>query len=184
MNTFKLSILIPHTTKYVGFLERLERVLNPQLTPDVQVIKYVDNGEKTIGKKRNWLLQKATGKYLCFIDSDDVVSENYVSLLMEGIEKNVDACSLTGIITEDGGNPKRFIHSMKYASWFEADGVYYRNNNHLNCIKSDIAKRMVFPETNHGEDRDYSKQLLNSGMIRTEHWIEPVIYYYEYRRKK
>jgi hypothetical protein len=97
----------------------------------------------------------------------------------------VDACGLTGVITEDGKNPKVFVHSMKYDSWFEKDGVYCRNNNHLNVVKASIAKQMTFPETSMGEDHSYSKQLLESGLIKTEYWDEhEILYYYDYISKK
>lgn len=196
----KLSILIPHTTKYVGFLERLEERLYPQMTDEVEVIRFIDDGvtynkkdkdyiKKSIGHKRNQLLYKASGEYLQFLDSDDLVSENYISLQMEGINLGVDCCSLKGIITEDGKNPKVFEHSIKYKEYKTNDkpvnGVTYeRYPNHLNCIKSSIAKQFTFPEINHGEDTDWATQIFKSGMIKTEHYIDQAIYYYEYRSKK
>jgi hypothetical protein len=43
---------------------------------------------------------------------------------------------------------------------------------------------MRFPETNMGEDHDYSKQLLASRLIKTEYWNpEEVTYYYDYIKK-
>ena len=150
---------------------------------DFDVVTLMDNKENPIGRKRNHLLWFARGNYLAFVDSDDRIADNYISLVMEGIDKDVDACSLKGIITENGQNPKTFIHSARYVDWFEKDGVYYRNNNHLNVVRSSIAKKMKFPESNHGEDRHYSKQLFDSGLIQNEHWIEQVIYYYDYKTK-
>lgn len=130
-------------------------------------------------------MNRSCGEYLAFVDSDDRIGPKYFEHAFTGIEQGVDACGLTGIITEDGQNPKKFVHSMRYDSWFEKDGVYYRNNNHLNVVKSSIAKQMHFPETNQGEDHDYSKQLLASGLIKTEYWDEnEVIYHYDYRSKK
>lgn len=183
MTNPKLSILICHTPGREEFLSRLKRIIWPQIDIGAEIIIH-DGLGMSIGQKRNELLQSASGEYVCFIDDDDRVVDNYVELLMEGINKGVDCCSLKGIITEDGKNPKEFIHSIRYDSWFEKDGIYYRNTNHLNAVKSSIAKQMKFPETNHGEDRSYSDQLLQSGLLKTEHWIEQVIYYYEYRSKK
>jgi hypothetical protein len=120
---------------------------------------------------------------VAFIDDDDTISDNYISLVMEGIDKGVDCCSLTGIITDDGKNPRKFIHSDKYDSWFEKDNIYYRCVNHLNCIKTSLALQIGFPEKNNGEDHHYSLRLKKSGLIKTEHEIEPVIYYYEHRSK-
>jgi glycosyltransferase involved in cell wall biosynthesis len=200
----KLSILIPTTPDRWEFNKRLDAKFHElcgqgyhktyptisftyttvQYPNDVEIIWCHDNKEFSIGSKRNALLLKASGDYLAFIDSDDLITEHYFKEIFKGIEKGVDCCSLNGIITEDGNNPKTFIHSIKYDSWFEKDEIYYRNSNHLNCVRSSIAKQMKFPETNHGEDKSYSEQLLKSGLLKTEHWIEDIIYLYEFRSKK
>lgn len=179
----RLSILIPHIPKYDRYYAELRDVLDPQLDEGVEVVVWTDMGQTTVGEKRNWLLNKARGRYVCFVDSDDLVASNYVELLSEGIEKNVDCCSLTGEITFDGKNPRPFIHSVKYDKWFEKDGVYYRPPNHLNCIKADIAKRFRFPMTNTGEDHRWSMLLQKAGVLKVEHWIEQTIYHYRFRNK-
>lgn len=179
-----LSILIPHLKAYDPYLKRLREVLEPQMDQDMELIIWADDGRVSIGEKRNWLLQKAKGEYVCFIDSDDLVSHNYVDLLMQGIELGVDCCSLRGEITFDGKNPKPFIHSIKYRAYKEVNGVYERFPNHLNCIKANIAKQFRFPSINHGEDTDWATQIFKSGLLKVEYWIEPTIYFYEYRSKK
>lgn len=186
MSKPKLSILICHQPdrhERVKFLSRLKQIVWPQLQLYAEMRIHEGIGI-SIGQKRNELLQDAEGEYVCFIDDDDRVTDDYVERLMEGINKGVDCCSLKGIITEDGKNPKTFIHSIRYDSWYEKDGIYYRNPNHLNAVRASIAKQMKFPETNHGEDKSYSDQLKQSGLIKTEYWIEDTIYYYEYLSKK
>lgn len=181
-----LSILVCHLPERYDFMKRLSEILDPQLQKHKNNVVCLsdDSRYKTIGRKRNDLLARVNSKYLCWIDDDDLVCPNYVDLIMEGVHKDVDTCSLTGIITEDGQNPKKFVHSIRYDSWFEKDSIYYRNTNHLNVVKTSIAKQMCFPEKNHGEDKSYSDQLLASGLLKTEHWIEPILYYYEYRSRK
>lgn len=133
----------------------------------------------TIGGKRNRLLDMALGSHLAFIDDDDNVAQNYVELVLEGISNGVDCCSLTGIINEKG-KESFFLHALRFRTWYTGeDGKYYRYPNHLNCIRSNIAKQFMFPEFNHGEDRKWSDDLHNSGLLRTEHWIEQPIYFYE-----
>lgn len=185
----KLSLLIPTTPDrdnyMVGLLAEIRRqIAELNLWGQVEIVTKYDNFENTVGWKRNFLLNQADGDYLAFIDSDDRISEDYIKTAFEGINKGVDCCSLTGVITEDGKNPKMFIHSILYDRWFEQDNVYYRNTNHLNIIRSSIAKQMKFPEKNHGEDADYSKQLLKSGLLKTEHFIDAVTYFYDWRSKK
>jgi glycosyltransferase involved in cell wall biosynthesis len=181
-----LSILICHTPDRQDFLRRLNAVLDPQLTSEVKV--FIDDSRyKKIGTKRNDLLARADGKYVAFIDDDDLISKDYVKQLMQGIKQDVDCCSLKGIITEDGQNPLIFEHSIKYQEYRTTTGGevrYERYPNHLNCIKASIAKSFHFPEKNHGEDTNWATQIFKSGMIKTEHYIPYVIYHYEYRRNK
>ena len=88
---------------------------------------------------------------------------------------------MEGIITTNGKDPKKFTHSLRHSKWFEKDGVYYRNPNHLNPVKSEIAKKIKFPEVNHGEDRTYSQKILP--FLKTEVYIDGPIYFYEYVSK-
>ena len=185
----KLSILICTIPSRKDFLKRLLGVLDIQRRPDIEII-ISDSPVYTIGYKRNWLKDQAKGVYLQFIDDDDLVAPNYIDLQMVGINKGVDCCSLRGIITEDGLNPQIFEHSIKYGIYktitdsLPGEVRYERYPNHLNCIKSSIAKQFAFPEKNHGEDTDWATMIHQSGLIKTEHYILEVIYYYLYRSKK
>ena len=188
----KLSILIPTLTSRREFLHRLMNVITPQVynRDDVQIVTRLDNGEQTIGEKRNWLLQRAKGDYVAFIDDDDLVSDDYIAKLMEGIEKGVDCCSLTGEITFNGADRSIFEHSIKYKEYRTNNDAVYPNvkferfPNHISCIKASIAKRFRFPDWNNSEDTAWATQVHKSGLIKEEHWIDGVIYYYEYRSKK
>jgi glycosyltransferase involved in cell wall biosynthesis len=184
-----LSILICHIPERYDFLKRLSGILDPQLEKHKLTVECLidDSRYKKIGRKRNDLMARAAGKYVCFIDDDDRVSDNYIELLLHGIRKDVDCCSLKGIITEDGENPLIFEHSIKYNEYrtnpTATPVTYERYPNHLNVIRASIAKQFPFPEINHGEDTDFATQVFKSGLIKTEHYIDQVIYYYDYRRK-
>lgn len=183
----QLSVLIPTLydrkllfDKLVAELERQRKPYNYQ----VEILSYADDGKLSIGYKRNWLLKQAIGRYVCFIDDDDWISKNYIKLLMKGIEKDVDCCSLVGEITIDGKNPKLFIHFKDCIHYCETESAYHRYPNHLNCIKASIAKKFKFKEISYGEDTDWATQINNSGLIKTEYFIKDVIYYYRYNSLK
>lgn len=185
----KLSILICTIPKRSDFFDRIIRQIADQETDETEVL-YNSDQSISIGAKRNELLYSSNGEYVCFIDDDDLIYSRYIELLFEGINKGVDCCSLKGIITEDGMNPLVFEHSIKYRAYEtvsnskEGEVRYLRYPNHLNCIKASIAKQFRFPETNHGEDTDWATQIFKSGLLKTEHYIPEVIYYYEFRSKK
>lgn len=187
----KLSILICHLPDRKAYLGNLLEILNIQKDafPEGYIeILIDDHPTDNIGLKRNRLLKQSKGEYTCFIDDDDRVSLIYIPLLFNGLLTGVDCCSLTGEITEDGKNPLLFEHSIKYKEYKTNTPYkairYERFPNHLNCIKASIAKQFKFPEKNHGEDTDWATQIYKSGLIKTEHYIPEVIYYYDYRSKK
>lgn len=181
-----LSLLIPTTPDREHFMIVLRQEIKEQvdrfhLWGLVELVINTDNYGSMIGVKRNALLEKATGEYVAFVDDDDALSPDYLKILMDGIQKDADCCSMVGIITEDGKNPKKFIHSIKYDSWFEKDNVYFRPPNHLSCIKSSIAKQFKFPEdVKAGEDHSWSMQIQRSGLLKTEHEVTEPIYFYKY----
>lgn len=183
-----LSILIPTIRRHDRFLTHLKTELWGQMLAYPESIEIIiDSAEDDfIGTKRNRLLDKATGKYLCFFDSDDYPSADYIKHLMTAAESDPDCASLKGIITFDGISPATFEHSLKYNKWETVKGeiTYLRYPNHLNMIRASIAKQFRFPEINHGEDKNWSDQIFQSGLLKTEFYIPEVIYYYRYISKK
>lgn len=176
----KLTILIPTLPKRVHFLNRLLSHLAPQIdTNSVEVIFNSDRG-CSIGEKRNRMIAQATGEYVCFVDDDDLVSDDYVSLIMQGIDKGVDCCGLTGLYKPDNGPEQIFIHSIKYNEFFEQDKILYRCPNHLNAVRREHALRCPFPHWDRSEDSNYAFQLRDSGLLKTEHMITDIIYTYEF----
>lgn len=179
----RLSILICSLNSRAQFLARLRAVLDPQITDEVEVLVNTDDGQMSIGEKRNALLDAATGDYIAFVDDDDMVRTTYVKSILEALQTNPDCVGIEGVITFDGNpNGRLFIHSLQYRSWFEKDGIYYRNPNHLSPVKRELALKVKFPSKNHGEDHDYSRALLP--FLNTEVYIKGPIYHYDYREKK
>ena len=187
----KLSILICSLFNRHESLDILLDILDSQKNNQVEILIEKDNGTITIGTKRNVLLKRAQGEYVCFIDDDDLVSNDYVSKILEAIKSNPDCCGIEGLIflrprIRDRYNPKKrlrgqrvqrkFIHSIRYKTWFEEHLVYYRCPNHLNPVKKELALQVMFASLDDGEDRDYSIRLLP--LLKTETYIKGIIYNY------
>jgi len=186
-----LSILIPTTPDRMPLYDRLIGELNRQIT-DLKLEDQVEikslltaascsdpsNLELTTGYKRNRLVESCDGKYYAFIDSDDLPSHNYLELIMPGIYKDVDCCSLVGQIYLSGKKGKPFLHSIKYKEWFEDDQFYYRSINHLNVVKKELVQHIKFPETNFGEDGNQSYAMRDAGVLKNEYEINEVLYHY------
>ena len=180
LNDPKLSILIPTLPIRYHFFERLVTELLGQADDNGVQVTLIVNDETgiDIGTKRNRMMAEVTTEYMAFFDDDDMPGPNYIKHLMDGIAKSVDCCSLTGIITTDGANPKKFIHSIEYKGMFERDNVYYRPVMHINCLKTEHARKVAFPEWRFSEDSKWAMDLMNLGVLKTEHRIDEVIYNY------
>ena len=66
------------TVGICGLVERLPcKVLDKllsQRTSDVEILLLFDNRHLTLGAKRNFILDRAKGDYISFIDDDDDIS--------------------------------------------------------------------------------------------------------------
>jgi glycosyltransferase involved in cell wall biosynthesis len=177
----RLSILTVSLKEREGLLKNLARVLKMQSTNDVEFLAYVDNREKSIGYKRNQLLDSAKGDYIVFVDDDDMISPYYTQYILEGIKTNPDCCGIEGIITMENTPPRKFIHTVKCKKWYTENDIYYRCPNHLNPVKKEIALDTKFLEISDQEDLIYSNML--KPKLSNEVYINRPIYYY-YPSKK
>lgn len=176
-----LTILIPTLPKRVEFFDRLHNELSQQISETPSCVRLHSNDDTTIdiGTKRNRMMATVTTEYMAFFDDDDMPGPNYIKHQLEGINKGVDCCSLTGIYTKDGQNPTKFIHSIKYDSLFTGeDGIFYRPIMHINCLKTEHARQVEFPSWRFSEDSKWAMDLMAKGVLKTEHVITEVIYNY------
>jgi glycosyltransferase involved in cell wall biosynthesis len=179
----KLSVLICSLTKRSDQLKHLMNKLSSQISNDmyinntVELLVNIDNGSLSTGLKRNELLGYAKGDYIAFFDDDDEPFDGYIPKIIDAVESGPDCCGMEGIITfSKSGISRMFIHSIKYKTWFEENGVYYRNPNHLSPVKRELALQAKFPDKTVGEDYDYSMRLLP--LLKTEVYIkEPISHY-------
>lgn len=184
------TIMIPTLEKRKSKFDTLVHDLNTQISKHefgmcIGILPLPNKGEKNIGMYRQDLLEMADGsEFVSAHDDDDRPGSTYVDENMKGIMVGADCCSLNGIITFDGCNPKKFIHSLDYKEYFEKDNIYYRMPNHLNAIKYEHAIKIGFVPLDRSEDTDFSVRMRDSGLLKTEHKIDDIIYYYDYVTNK
>lgn len=176
----KISIITPYYNT-LEYTKKLAEVLEPQLTDEIEWI-IVDDGcnEKELdklkakvihleensggaSKPRNVGLDLAKGEYICFIDSDDMVTSNYIETILKNLKTD-----------------------LIYVSWI------YKNNKIIikdepptwNCsvwsrvYKRDIIGNVRFDESlKIAEDYVFNKQI----DYKTVSCIEEPIYFYTIR---
>lgn len=170
----KLSILmltIPErgekfTRVYNELMRQLEycRTVHPTLGM-VEVLidgsKRFTEGGLSIGKKREALVKRASGKYLCFLDDDDMISGNYLETLLRLCQHDVDVVTfrnfsrletfwmIVDMSLQHNGNDQA-----------SPDAIVNRRPWHICPVRSLFAKMHDFPDTNYGEDWHWFEQVL------------------------
>jgi glycosyltransferase involved in cell wall biosynthesis len=186
-NNIKLSILICsiENSEREESLKKLIHELNKQISENyaeniVEVLVEKDNGEISVGKKRNILIEKANGEYICFIDDDDFISKNYLNTILQNLTKDILLIRIEHII--DGVKSKD-IQTSLYIDNLETNAVIFRNNHlHLCPHKKEKALWVKFQEINFAEDLHYSKKLSSS--VVNFSLVEIPLYIYNDNLKK
>lgn len=191
-----LGILICHLENRKALLERLLACLKPQLgfkatdfigeryfeslDMRVQVIIEADNGKITTGEKRNKLLARSEAQWICSIDDDDEISPRFVELILKALESNPDCVSLEGEMDCFYSAKRRFSHSLRHGPVWreEKDGQkrFLRPPNHLNTVRTTLAREAGFPNKVVGEDLEYSQRLFP--LLKTESVVNEILYFY------
>lgn len=153
-------------------------------TIPVEVLIYLDNKEMTIGEKRELMYKGAKGNYSWQIDSDDDISSDAISLIIEAINQEPDCITFQEHCMINGVHYKS-NHSLSYGDW-EGDGQkelpdgfhYHRTPFMKSVIKTEIARTVPIPHIRFGEDHQWAQAL--KPHLKTEVHIDKDIYFYQH----
>lgn len=177
----KLSLLLATVENRADMFAKLHAELSRQAEGrPVELVVACDAKQISIGKKRQNLLEAATGEYVAFIDDDDWIAEDYVERVLKALATNPDCVGFLILCTHNGKNPQKAIASMRYRVWGEnQDGyTYTRSIYHKTPHLRSLALKVGFRDLRYGEDRFYSQGLMN--MVNSEAFIPETMYFYRF----
>ena len=168
-----LSLLIASLEKRRALLEGLVHELHRQIFAQadpwaVELRIDRDDGARPIGAKRQALLRRARGRYLCFIDDDDMVAPTYVHDILSALSARPDADCVVfaGRLEVEGRYLGPFDYSLAHRYYHQIGHNYFRTPNHLCPVRRELALAVGFAPLRRGEDTDYARRLYPR--LRTE----------------
>lgn len=169
-----LSILIPSIPERAEMLAILLDKLASQVKycqnthPTLGEFEIIaDDGEaflkggKSIGAKRQDLLDAAKGAYVCFLDDDEGISPDYLETLLRLCKQDKDVCTFRSIakIKDFWGLVDMSLHNATNDD-LSPEKLTRRTPWHISPVRSTFAKAHKFPDTNYGEDYEWFSVVL------------------------
>lgn len=176
-----LSILIPTVPERAAKFYDLMRLLQWQAEGlPVEILSFCDNKTRSIGRKRNALLQMANGKYVAFVDDDDDVSEDYVVTLCDMAKVDVDVLTFRQLAQwNDATSTIEFRINHPIAAVFRSGCTTKRFPWPCCAWRRELAQECVFTDKDFGEDLDWVLQA--NELVKTEAYNPKVLHYYTHK---
>jgi len=175
----KLSILTPTVPSRANQLAKLSAKIENQIgAHEVEHLVFCDNRKRSIGEKRQALIEMAQGEYIAFVDDDDDISDDYVSKILSAIERKADLVTFRQGITYNGRKSEIHFGVNNPDEILNYDGVTLRAPWHV-CVWNRVkVKGCQFLSVNYGEDLAWSVQARKR--IKTAVHIDTVLHYYRH----
>ena len=167
----KLSILIPALTNrpWQDLVKKLEtQIAKADLQDKIEILIKVDSGELTSGSKRQILLNDSVGEYICYVDDDDDIHDEYIKQIFEGCQKNVDVVSFNVDFVRENFYKETWVLGCFPNA--RRDGIMLIN--HLCAWRKALAQRVSWcPFLGNSDDHAWSQPLFYSGLVKTQYHI-------------
>lgn len=215
MSNISISVLMPVYNSEKFLLETVQAVINQsyinwelilvddgstdnskeictKLMNDDKRIKYIFQENLGVSHTRNVALENAQGKYIVFVDSDDLIHEDYLKILINSIEKNNSDISVCNFIERKISNTGKveditrefYLKEVMEMSEMKDYIMDFGNSGLLNPLWNKIYKREIIENNNitfdekveTGEDFIFNLQYFRK--VKKISFIKDSLYYY------
>jgi glycosyltransferase involved in cell wall biosynthesis len=175
----KLSILTPTIPERASQVTALQEKLAAQIGDlPVECLVFCDNRRRTIGAKRQALVDIARGEYVAFVDDDDDISDDYVSSLLAAIETGADVITFQQWAIYNGLESLVEFSVKHQDGQFNPGGITLRAPWHVCAWKRSKVAGCLFGECNYAEDKIWCVQARKR--IATGYHIPRVLHTYRH----
>ncbi len=181
-----LSILVPSVferwPRAVPLAEKLSRLATGK---PVEVLWFTDNRQRKLGKKREGLIGLARGRFICHIDDDDMVTDDFVDVILAAITANPDADVISYqqmvIVAETGATfrvttgldlPNEPVRKDDAGNWCDIT----RKPWHWCTWRTELVRQAACQDGNVDEDWFWVQQLLP--LVKREVHLPDVLHKY------
>lgn len=156
-----LSVLTPTIPGREPLVSALSEKITVQAAPFPGMVEHLvfsDNRIRSIGAKRQALVDIARGFYVAFVDDDDDISDDYVERLLDAAKSQVDVLTFRQRVIYNGQEATVEFGLNNHDQPFVPGCVIKRAPWHVCAWRRDRVEMCEFGETNYGEDLIWSQQ--------------------------
>lgn len=177
-----LSILTPACWERADKLRILRDELASQIiqhpASSIEHLILLDNRTRSVGLKRQALVDAALGDYIAFVDDDDWPAQDYIPALLSGIESGADVITFEQQVYVNDQQGKVVMHLGAEDQVWKPGRITQRNAWQVCAWKRSIAKIGIFPDIMDGEDLAWLRQI--RPFAKTEHHIPSILHTYRF----
>ena len=120
-------------------------------------IKVVNKKNAGLGEARNSGIENATGKYICFVDSDDYISKTLLKDIEPYINQNIDLIKWKPIFVDENGNilKKEESNTFNKVSGEKGFNLLFGKDNLIDCLWNYAIKKELVLEFPKGMYHEY-----------------------------
>lgn len=174
----KLSILTPTIPGREAQARALSEKIASQTQDGVEHLILSDNRTRSIGAKRQSLVDIARGQYVAFVDDDDDISDGYVGRILEAIAANPDVVTFQQRAIYNGLESTVHFRLGQGDGQFIPGGITKRDAWHVCAWKRAAVDGCQFLENNYGEDLAWCVQARKRA--KTEIHIPEILHTYRH----